>query len=290
MTVNFSVKGLNPTFKGNNNFKNNASQCDSCVTTAKQSGTTDLAQRKAEFLKTAKTGLFYRNSMMMRLGQTSDIVPITDEYLEQLWQETLEKEIKIQKKVDANRALYKSMGYKINSPKINNANVLSKKLSQDGYKLINTVKLLNRATGKYEQAFILSNNRGTIELYCNDENLGKINITDYNGLTQAVKFDKTSQEYAKGNFLYIDSLETKNKGLDATVYRGIGTELLKQAVIESQKRGFEGRIGLVASLWDEQGRAARDFYKHIGFQTASSEDDYVFILPENKINDFLQNP
>lgn len=41
-------------------------------------------------------------------------------------------------------------------------------------------------------------------------------------------------------------LETINKGCGASVYRGIGTELLKAAVNESKKSGFGGRIHLMA--------------------------------------------
>lgn len=54
----------------------------------------------------------------------------------------------------------------------------------------------------------------------------------------------TLSNHYKEDCLVIQELFTKK---DKKGYKGIGTELLKLAVLESQKRGFEGKIKLTAS-------------------------------------------
>lgn len=48
------------------------------------------------------------------------------------------------------------------------------------------------------------------------------------------------------NSMEATALETVNRGCGASVYRGIGTELLKAAVNESKKSGYGGRLYLMA--------------------------------------------
>ena len=58
------------------------------------------------------------------------------------------------------------------------------------------------------------------------------------------------------------SIETINNGNKASRYKGIGTTLLKEAVLESKRSGFDGRIFLMA--YDS--KPPTPFYYKLGFR------------------------
>lgn len=165
---------------------------------------------------------------------------------------------------------------------------------RDNKTVVRKVQLLNRTTGEYEEAFVLKNGRNpnVYSISTSKECLGTMTLHDGNNLTSVVDVDpsvlvKASSEYQAGNFTEIYQLETKNIGQNASSYRGIGTELVKQAVMESYKTGHSGRVSLIAGNYLHEGAEAEGFYSHIGMKVAGSRGTSLFAFPENKIVEFL---
>ena len=67
-----------------------------------------------------------------------------------------------------------------------------------------------------------------------------------------------------GNFLLLDRLETWSSG------KGLGSELIKQAVVDSKKAGFEGRVALNATRLGRSRRTPIPFYWKLGFRTTDA--------------------
>ena len=156
--------------------------------------------------------------------------------------------------------------------------------------IIRKTKLLNRQTGKYEDAYITAHKFGFICIHSNDNALGSIILQQGgNNFLEGKHLTNVSKDYKKNNFLEVVNLETRNLGHDASKYRGIGTELIKQAIIESYKQNNGGRIALIADNRFDEGRAAQSFYEHIGMKHSSDSklfDAYVF--DESDIPNFLK--
>ena len=149
--------------------------------------------------------------------------------------------------------------------------------------VIREIKLFNKSTGEYEKAYITKKGK-TYRIYSKDsKELGRMLLTDARDYNKLKNF---SPEYRNSNSKYIDSLSTINLGDDRSTYKGIGTELVKQAVIESYKEGHGGRIYLEAANFTQQGgRMAESFYAHIGL---IPDDGLKYALPEYKIAEFLR--
>ncbi len=67
-----------------------------------------------------------------------------------------------------------------------------------------------------------------------------------------------------GNFLLLHRLETWSSG------KGLGSELIKQAVVDSKKAGFEGRVALDAATINKKRGTPIPFYWKMGFRTADN--------------------
>ncbi len=182
--------------------------------------------------------------------------------------------------------------------KINNCEEFYKTISRESpnfvnqmlgkNKLLRKTQLFDRRTEKREDAFIfkslITNN---ITIHTKKENLGCITLNNaLDKFVQGKKLDRMSQSYKNNDFLEVRALKTANLGSDKSPYKGIGTELLKQAIIESNKLGHKGRIALVAENYDDiTGKDAHCFYEHLGF--TKNHFGMIFALDEEKIADFL---
>lgn len=153
-----------------------------------------------------------------------------------------------------------------------------------GYKgskdIVRKTKLLNRTTGQYEDVYIASN--GSI-YNSNSESLGHMILLDAGSDTY---LDNFSPIYKQKDFIDLHELKTINCGSDKSPYRGIGTELVKQAIIESYKKGHGGRIYINAANFTQQGRMAEGFYSHIGL-IAEAPGSNRYACPEYLIAEFL---
>ncbi|MGN0192751.1 MAG: hypothetical protein ACI4CY_04410 [Candidatus Gastranaerophilaceae bacterium] len=67
-----------------------------------------------------------------------------------------------------------------------------------------------------------------------------------------------------GNFLLLHRLETWRSG------KGLGSELIKQAVLDSKQAGFEGRVALDAETINKNRGTPIPFYWKMGFRTADN--------------------
>ena len=151
-----------------------------------------------------------------------------------------------------------------------------------GGSVVRKTKLYDRYLEKYVDAYIIKDKIGEISIHTPFEQLGKMTLCPAKeAYTVKSKLSNASSAYKKGDFLEIHSLETQNKSKELSRYKGIGTELVKQAVIESYKKGHSGRISCT-SIWSSGG-----FYEKIGMQNATSGDLAVFTLPEDKIEHIL---
>ncbi|MCD7740209.1 MAG: hypothetical protein LUH11_02550, partial [Candidatus Gastranaerophilales bacterium] len=157
--------------------------------------------------------------------------------------------------------------------------------------VVRKTKVLNRNTGKYEDMYITSlDNKNFYIRTADGTQYGSMQLWEPspNGWASSdyqLIAEHSSDAYGTINFVDIHSLRTNNNGMDATQYRGLGTELVKQAVIESYDRGHLGRIGLNAANFTGEGRCAETFYSHIGMSKQGGSSHYSF--PEYNIAQFL---
>ncbi len=156
--------------------------------------------------------------------------------------------------------------------------------------VVRKTKVLNRNTGKYEDMYITSDNNRVFRITTADgTQYGTMTLkntsTSGKNYTDMVKY--SSDAYKALDFVEVYQLQTDNLGMGASQYKGLGTELLKQAVIESYDEGHLGRIGLVAAN-DFEGirvaHSAESFYTHIGMTRNINTN---FTLPEYDIAQFL---
>lgn len=153
--------------------------------------------------------------------------------------------------------------------------------------LLRKTLLLDRKTDNLEEAYIFRNlTTDNILIHTKKENLGCMNLNNsIKGFVQGNKLDRMSESYKNNDFLEVHRLKTANLGLNISRYKGMGTELIKQAIIESYKLKHDGRIALVAENYSDIGMEAKNFYTHIGF--TKNHNGTIFALAEEKIADFL---
>lgn len=93
--------------------------------------------------------------------------------------------------------------------------------------------------------------------------------------------ENASKAYRNGEFLEISEIFSQSGELELGKYSNAKSELLKQATIESFRRGFGGRI-----VFDEKFLSEEEvftFVKKFGFQKEKTS----LFLPESKIASFL---
>lgn len=141
-------------------------------------------------------------------------------------------------------------------------------------------KLLNRTTGQYEDAYITTD--GCI-YNGESEYLGSMTLRNADTDTTLNNF---SQAYKEKDFIDLHKLITNNLGENKSSYKGIGTELVKQAIIESYKQGHGGRIYIQAANFAGGASRAEAFYSHIGLVQEVANSN-LFACPEYLIAEFL---
>lgn len=155
-------------------------------------------------------------------------------------------------------------------------------------KIRRNIKLLNRETNNYEEACVIQKNLGLFSINADNKELGSILLAPAGTSCKEELLKNAPAEYKNKNFLEIIRIETINNGNNLNGYKGIGRELIKQAVIESQKIGFEGRIALKSLNFKKNTPSPDGFYKHIGLYKSGTENSYtLYTLPEENIKNFL---
>ncbi len=99
-----------------------------------------------------------------------------------------------------------------------------------------------------------------------DENACKLGYLDMEKPQQGYFNNPIGDDYIY-NSMEVTTLESVNKGCKASPYSGIGTELLKAAVLESKKSGYNGRLHLMAY----NSHPPTPFYYKCGFRFLDSE-------------------
>lgn len=82
-----------------------------------------------------------------------------------------------------------------------------------------------------------------------------------------IKGDNYPNYYKDRKYLFINSIYSHQQ------FKGIGTELIKQAVQESKKRGLEGRVCLNTSTTKAEKGSPIPFYYKLGFECTNKEKD-----------------
>ena len=178
-------------------------------------------------------------------------------------------EISIQNKIN-----FKSVSSeKVTSQQINtDANSLMEKLNNLARKKVSQVRKACFITLKNEQGHdvnaTLINNRRNKSMYL------KRGYEDLGGLTYSIsdayiKGDSYPDYYKNKKYLFINSIYSNQQ------YKGIGSELIKQAAKESQKRGYEGRICLNSSTTKPEKGSPIPFYYKLGFRCTSKKKDEI---------------
>ncbi len=152
--------------------------------------------------------------------------------------------------------------------------------------VLRKTRLANRATGQYEDFYITRSKKGVAIENSQGKNFGSVQLI--NGKDSNLQFyGYQSSSYHDRRFIELDYLTTNNKGAAASQYKGLGTELVKQAIIESYKQGNDGRIALNAAELMGHG-SPRGFYDKVGLYTKSAlSQSGLYISPEHTIPDIL---
>lgn len=134
-------------------------------------------------------------------------------------------------------------------------------------------------------------------LLSDGESLG---FCDFSECNAPIIGDNYPNYYKNRKYLYVNSLSSSRK------LKGIGTELIKEIVRESYKRGMGGRVCLNASTTKAELNSPVPFYYKLGFQSTRKDlqkkietsmnlglplpkecQSTTMFLPQNRINEIL---
>ena len=155
-------------------------------------------------------------------------------------------------------------------------------------KVLRKSKLLNKKTNTYEDVNIIQKGCGLYSVNNQESELGYILLGSAGISCKGSSLENVSVEYKNNKFLEILFLQTNNNGNYLSNYKGIGKELVKQAVFESLKRGCEGRIALKCLNFKHSINSPDEFYKHIGLKFSGNCIAYnLYTMPEEYVQKFL---
>ena len=158
-----------------------------------------------------------------------------------------------------------------------------------GKKVVRKIKLTNRNTFEEIEAYI-TRSRDSEGIYYqmytkNGENLGYMIVHDDIEFVYGIN---ASNSYQNADCTEIYKLQTNNLGEQASPYRGVGTEFVKQAIIDSFESGHGGRIQLEAANFCGGSSRAEAFYSRIGMSIGGTSANNNYILPEHSIAKLLK--
>ena len=158
-----------------------------------------------------------------------------------------------------------------------------------GKKVVRKIKLTNRNTFEEIEAYI-TRSRDSEGIYYqmytkNGENLGYMIVHDDIEIVYGIN---ASNSYQNADCTEIYKLQTNNLGEQASPYRGMGTEFVKQAIIDSFESGHGGRIQLEAANFCGGSSRAEAFYSRIGMSIGGTSANNNYILPEHSIAKLLK--
>ena len=158
-----------------------------------------------------------------------------------------------------------------------------------GKKVVRKIKLTNRNTFEEIEAYI-TRSRDSEGIYYqmytkNGENLGYMIVHDDIEFVYGIN---ASNSYQNADCTEIYKLQTNNLGEQASPYRGMGTEFVKQAIIDSFESGHGGRIQLEAANFCGGSSRAEAFYSRIGMSIGGTSANNNYILPEHSIAKLLK--
>ena len=149
-----------------------------------------------------------------------------------------EYKLPVHSNVSCENQIAKLPDYKVSAQVLNSLFTSEKIAAKTSLTLRETKQQVPAYITKFEK-------ENTIHLYIKNEQADKLGYASL--AYPAGGFCKTpiGEDYIY-NSMSLIALESKNNACKASPYRGIGSELLKAAVRESQKLGFGGRIHLMA--------------------------------------------
>ena len=158
-----------------------------------------------------------------------------------------------------------------------------------GKKVVRKIKLTNRNTFEEIEAYITRSRDSEgidYQMYTkNGENLGYMIVHDDIEFVYGIN---ASNSYQNADCTEIYKLQTNNLGEQASPYRGMGTEFVKQAIIDSFESGHGGRIQLEAANFCGGSSRAEAFYSRIGMSIGGTSANNNYILPEHSIAKLLK--
>ena len=158
-----------------------------------------------------------------------------------------------------------------------------------GKKVVRKIKLTNRNTFEEIEAYITRSRDSEgidYQMYTkNGENLGHMIVHDDIEFVYGIN---ASNSYQNADCTEIYKLQTNNLGEQASPYRGMGTEFVKQAIIDSFESGHGGRIQLEAANFCGGSSRAEAFYSRIGMSIGGTSANNNYILPEHSIAKLLK--
>lgn len=104
-------------------------------------------------------------------------------------------------------------------------------------------------------------------IVCQKHTLGEIHFV---ACTSRIVGDNLPEYYKDKPYMYLKSPLKSNR-----TYKNIGTELIKAAVRESQRLGFEGRVCLNASTINPEIGSPVPFYYKMGFKSVSKQKQAI---------------
>ncbi|MDD3420265.1 MAG: hypothetical protein PHE78_06660 [Candidatus Gastranaerophilales bacterium] len=119
--------------------------------------------------------------------------------------------------------------------------------------------LLKDFSGKNIPARVVKDTSSSWHMDCNGSCVGDIWVSR---TSAPISGDAVTDSYKNNTSLFVNHLSSHR------IYKGVGTELLKAAVKESDRLGYKGRDYLNASTTNPQAGSPVPFYYKFGFRSA----------------------
>lgn len=118
------------------------------------------------------------------------------------------------------------------------------------------------SNGIEKQALIISTKKNTKYMEMDGQILG---VMTYSYTKAPIKGDNYPDSYKNKPYLFINSIYSNKQ------YKNVGTELIKDAVLESKKKGCKGRVCLNTSTTRPKLGSPVPFYHKFGFEASTKE-------------------
>ena len=121
---------------------------------------------------------------------------------------------------------------------------------------------LKDSRGREVTALLVKPHKDNWHIECNGKYAGYIRVSESKA---PIKGDNLPDYYKGKPYLFINSLASSKE------FSKVGSELVKEAIKESKKRGFEGRVCLNTTTTKPECGSPVPFYYKLGFQASIKE-------------------